>query len=202
MKTYRREPTDREIPRSHPWTAAVSNPASRYHDLKLRPDLVRTSLEDFTPWAGYSAVETFYTLLEWINGRDGSLESNDCEFTGPHEHASSRSQKARECSGRLMILYRDLSRNLSLVRVECLEDAVLSRLVQIDPEFTSGAIGTTIMRTRYVGLPVPETEQQGFQLLVSFWAWGDTDTETMGHLDRLFGSLSRVLHEVEAGRTR
>ena len=198
MKTYKRETCALETPRAHPWTDAASNSGSRYHDFKAEPQLVRTSLEDFTPWSDGEAVGTFYLLLEWLNAPDGALESNDCEFTGPHDNPSPQFRKAQECSGRLMILYRDLPLNLSYSHVDWLEGTAHRHLARIDPEFEWGAVGTTIMRTQYVGLPVPDEDQMGYQLMLSFWAWGDTEAETMAHLDRLFGNLSRALHETSA----
>jgi hypothetical protein len=198
MKTYRRETSAADTPRAFPWTDAASNPGSRYHDFKTHPHLVRTSLEDFAPWNGCAAVETFYRLLEWLNAPGGALESNDCEFTGPRDNPDPGFRKARECSGRLMILYRDLPLNVSGPRVAWLEGATLRHLAEIDPDFEWGAVGTTIMRTQYVGLPLPEERQMGFQLMLSFWAWGDTEEETMTHLDRLFGNLSRALREASS----
>jgi hypothetical protein len=198
MKTSRREISGLDTPRAHPWTEAASNSDSRYYDLKAQPQLVRTSLEDFTPWSGRGAVETFYRLLDWLNAPGGALESNDCEFTGPHDNPSPQFHKAQECSGRLMILYRNLLHNLSYPRVEWLENAMHRHLAEIDPEFEWGVVGTTIMRTQYVELPVPDESQMGYQLMISFWAWGDTEDETMAHLDRLFGNLSRALHEASA----
>lgn len=177
----------------------MSSPAHRYHDFKARPQLVRTSLEDFVPWSGTGAVETFYRLVEWINAPDGALESNDCEFTGPHEDRSAHSAKSQECSGRLMILFRDLPLNLSRPRVEELERAVHLRLAEVDPEFEFGIVGTTIVRTRYVSLPRAAEACLGYQLMLSFWAWGDTEAETMAHLDRLFGNLGTALKGIAPG---
>ena len=37
--------------RSHPWTDSRANAAWRYHDLTRNPALIRTSLEDWVPWA-------------------------------------------------------------------------------------------------------------------------------------------------------
>lgn len=204
MKTYRREMSGPESPRSHPWTDAASNSGNRYYDLKTQPWLVRTSLEDFTPWNGSAAIEEFYRLLEWINAPDGVFESNDCEFTGPHDNQNLEFPSALECSGRLMILFRDLRLNLSLPRVERLEGAMHRVLAAIDPEFAWGAVGTTIMATNYVGLQTSTPGQTGYQLMLSFWAWGDTEADTMARLDRLFGNLSKALHQAstEFGGTR
>jgi len=198
LKTYQREFSDVDAPRAHPWTDTVANSGSRYHDFKARPELVRTAIEDFTPWGGREAVETFYRLLEWLNARDGVFESNDCEFTGPHDNPEPAIRKAQECSGRVMILYRNLLFNLSRVRVERIESAMHRHLAEIDPEFAWGAVGTTLMRTQYLALPVPKKEQMGYQLMLSFWAWGDTVEETMAHLDRVFVNLSRALRETAA----
>ena len=99
-----------------------------------------------------------------------------------------------------MILYRDLALNLSHSRVARLESSVHRHLAELDPEFEWGVIGTTVMRTRYVGLAVPEDRRLGYQLMLSFWAWGDTQGEAMAHLDRLLGNLARGLREVSAER--
>jgi hypothetical protein len=198
VKTCTREVSALDAPRAHPWTDAASSPDSRYYDFKANPWLIRSSLEDYTPWNGSEAVETFYRLVEWINAAEGALESNDCEFTGPQSNSDPDFPKALQCSGRLMILFRELTSNLSYPRVERLEDALQRRLAELDPEFAWGVVGTTIMRTRYVSLPVPEAGQMGYQLMLSFWAWGDTIDETMAHLDRLFRNLSRALREARA----
>ena len=195
MKTCRRETPSHDAPRAHPWTDAVSSPAHRYRDFKASPQLVRTSLEDFTPWDGHEAIETFYRLVEWLNAPRGGFESNDCEFTGPHEDAA-RPPKSRECSGRLMILFRDLRLNLSHSLVKGLEHDLHVRLSGIDPAFEWGIVGTTIVRTRYLGLSGRGHGRLGYQLMLSFWAWGDDEAETMANLDRVLENLSLALHEV------
>jgi hypothetical protein len=196
VRTCRRDTPSGDAPRAHPWTDAPSSAAHRYRDFKASPQLVRTALEDFTPWDGRKAIETFYRLVEWMNEPDGAFESNDCEFTGPHDDAA-HPPKSQECSGRLMILFRDLPHNLSHPRVEALERAVHLGLAALDRDFEWGIVGTTIMRTRYVELPGGADGPLGYQLMLSFWAWGDTDDETMGNLDRLLGNLSEALRGIE-----
>ncbi|HEX6765809.1 MAG TPA: hypothetical protein VF103_10040, partial [Polyangiaceae bacterium] len=92
--------------RSHPWTDAEGNPDCRYYDLTAQPERIRTSLEDLQSFQQYPAVETFYTLLERLNHPKSSLESNDCAFDGPGENEDTSVQKAMQCSGRLMVLFR------------------------------------------------------------------------------------------------
>jgi hypothetical protein len=193
VKTCTREAEGFDAPRSHPWTDAVADAASRYYDFKAHPQLVRTSLEDLTPWNGHAAIASFYRLIEQLNAPGGPFETNDCEFTGPRDNPDPAFTKALECSGRLMILYRDLPRNLSRAGANRLEETLQRRLSELDPDFAWGMVGTTIMRTRYLGLPGPEKAQLGYQLMLSFWAWGDTVAETMVHLDRVIGDLSRAL---------
>ena len=175
-------------PRSHPWTDAVSDAAHRYYDLKATPARIRTSLEDFVPFAHHDAVDRFYALLEWLNGGDTTFESNDCAFNAPHANESTDVPATLECSGRVMVLYRDLALNVSRAEVERLENALHQALAAIEPDLALGIIGTTRVPVRYLALP--ETEQLGHQVMVSFWAWGNTDAEVMKNLARVITSLS------------
>src|SRR5260221_5762897 len=98
-------------PRSHPWVDAAGSADFRYYDLTATPALIRSALEDFTPWAQYAATETFYALLERLNHRASCLESNDCAFIGPHASDGASAERALECSGRVMLLFRALASN-------------------------------------------------------------------------------------------
>jgi hypothetical protein len=86
--------------------------------------------------------------------------------------------------------------NLSHARIEELEQNLHVRLSGSDAAFEWGIVGTTIMRTRYVGLPGGTAGPLGYQLMLSFWAWGDTEGETMANLDRVLGNLSEALHAI------
>src|SRR5512140_780274 len=83
MKTYDHAGPDPDTVRAHPWTVATLDPSARYMDLKANPALIRLSLEDFLPFSRWPAIDTFYSLLEWLNGPESTLESNDCAFEGP-----------------------------------------------------------------------------------------------------------------------
>jgi hypothetical protein len=64
-------------------------------------------------WATYPATETFYRLLEWLNGSESVLESNDSAFSGATATTSTQPSKRLQCSGRLILLYRNVILNTS-----------------------------------------------------------------------------------------
>ena len=96
-----------------------------------------------------------------------------------------------------MVLWRELPLNLLRDNTEWLRGALHDRLSQVDPSLEFGAVGTTIYPVRYTTLPLPEAEQKGFQLMLSFWAWGDTTEEVMDNLARTLQGLSAALRDAE-----
>ena len=196
MQVYEHNDPDSLRPRAHPWTDGESNPAHKYYDFRARPELIRSSIEDLQEWGTYPATETFYRLLEWLNGPESVLESNDCAFNGASINTSSECSKHLQCSGRLMILYRDLASNTSPEQMSWLTNATAHAVREIDPAFEWGAIGATITSVRFSTLPGPPERQQGQQLMLSFWAWGEDEPEAMTNLDRTFRNLTAALQEV------
>ena len=184
--------------RSHPWTDAEGDAASRYYDLTAQPARIRTSLEDLQSWQKYPAVEAFYALLERLNHPKSSLESNDCAFNGPGENEDPSVRKAMQCSGRLMVLFRLLARNTDPARVDALKNQLHLDLAAADPSFQWGIIGTTVVPVRYLALPESREQQLGSQLMISFWAWGDSEADTMLNLRRVFKNLSQALRLASA----
>jgi len=184
--------------RSHPWTDSEGDPASRYYDLTAQPEHIRTSLEDLLSWQKYPAVEVFYTLLERLNHPKSSLESNDCAFNGPGENEDRSVRKAMQCSGRLMVLFRALAKNADSSRLDALKNQLHLDLVAVDPSFQWGMVGTTVVPVRYLALPESRDQQLGSQLMISFWAWGDSEADTMLNLGRVFKNLSQALRLASA----
>ncbi|MBK7402614.1 MAG: hypothetical protein IPJ34_41890 [Myxococcales bacterium] len=178
-------------PRSHPWTDAVSDAAFRYHDLRATPALIRSALEDFVPFETTDAVEAFYGLLEWLNAPGSSLESNDCAFTGPADNEHPAFSQRLGCSGRLMILRRALARNVVAGSAERLAIGLHRALARLEPEFTAGIVGTTLVPVRFLALP-PKA-RLGQQLMISFWAFGETEAEVMENLLHVVRNLSSAL---------
>lgn len=202
MKTceYAGDPFDE--PRSHPWLANADAPESKYYDLTNDPARIRSSLEDFLPWNRFAAVESFYALLARLNHGKSALESNDCAFTGPHDNEDMAIPKALQCCGRVMVLFRDLARNTEDGSITWLKNELHLELAGQDTAFQWGVVGTTRIPVRYLALPERGGQQLGSQLMISFWAWGDDEPDTMQNLARLMKNLSRALRRVTASAGR
>jgi hypothetical protein len=184
--------------RSHPWQGSTTDPRAHYSDFRASPELIRSSLEDFVPWARYGAIETFYTLLERLNHSRSAFETSDCEFTGPRQNDDADIRKAFGCSGRLMLFFRALEQNTVEASMAALTYTLHEKLANIDEAFLWGMVGTTLVPTRYLALPERDRQQLGHQLMISFWAWGDTEADTMLNSGRLFTNVSRALRRVSA----
>ncbi|MEP7050048.1 MAG: hypothetical protein ABJB12_06830 [Pseudomonadota bacterium] len=196
MKTCEYAGEECAEPRSHPWLASTTDPAARYYDFKASPHLVRSVLEDFLPWSRFAAIDTFYAMLERLNHVRSAFETNDCEFTGPQPNDESEVEKAFGCSGRVMLLFRSLEQNTVGESVAALRYALHANLAELDEAFLWGMIGTTLVPTRYLALPETHDQQRGTQLMISFWAWGDSQADTMLNLGRVFTNLARALRNV------
>lgn len=177
-------------PRSHPWTDATGHPEFRYYDLTREPGQIRTALEDYVPWNGYPAVEKFYALIAAINQADFALESNDCEFTGPDQNETAGMPKRLMCSGRVMVFFRRLEQNIHPAKILALRQRLHIALEEGDRDFRWGIVGTTVVPVRYLSV---RGGAVGTQLMISYWAWGDTEAENMDNLGRLFTNLSAAL---------
>jgi hypothetical protein len=194
MKTYDQSDPEPGSLRSHPWTVATTDSESRYRDFKENPALVRTSLEDFLPWAEWPAVQRFYDIVEWINGCDSVLESNDCAFDGPSANSTPQFARALEVTGRLMVLWRALPLNLIRANSDWLKGALHRHLNENDTELEYGVVGITVFPVRYITLPPGDSQHLGFQLILSFWAWGDDERDVMANLERTISGLGAALH--------
>ena len=171
----------------------MADAAHRYHDFRREPGLIRSALEDLRGWEHYPATETFYRLIEVLNGTESSLETNDCAFSGPTANESAGFDKALQCSGRLMLLFRDLPLNTDTIRVHSFIDVLARGLAREDEDFQWGVVGVTIVPVWFTTLPGAEEGQLGSQPMLSFWAWGDDEEEVMTNLDRTLADLSSVL---------
>lgn len=186
-------------PRAHPWTVSESDASHRYYDFRAHPERIRDSIEDLEPWRAHSFAETFFLLLEWLNGPDSLFESNDCAFSGVGATLSGQSKKGLEASGRLMILYRNLATNQQRDRVGGLAEALAYALSGLELDLEHAAVGVSIVETQFTTLAGDRSDQLGQQLMLSFWAWGDDEEETLHNLNRLLHALSAALRTVSHG---
>lgn len=196
MKTCEYDGDPFSEPRSHPWTGSALDSNARYYDLSATPELIRSVLEDFKPFQAHAAIDDFYSLLERLNHPQSLLESSDCAFSGPQPNRNRHMTGTLQCSGRLMILFRALEQNTLGARMAWLRSALQRGLVMLDPRFSAGIIGTTLVPIRYLALP--DGAQLGQQLMLSFWAFGNSEAAVMHALSRLFRNLSRALRSVSA----
>ncbi|MCX5741550.1 MAG: hypothetical protein NT062_03520 [Proteobacteria bacterium] len=189
MKTFEQRDAEAPFRRSHPWTTGA-DPTHRYHDLRAHPELVTSVLEDFRPWDRFPAIGAFYALVTALNHPDGTLETNDCAFTGPERNAEPSFRKRLMCTGRLGVLGRDLAANTDRA-MRRLSNQLLQRLGPLEPELEWGAVGTTRLAVDY--RPPTRPPFTGAQLLVSFWAWGDDEPEVFAHLGRVIAAIHTAL---------
>ena len=180
--------------RTHPWTESETQAGARYWNLRAHPEQIRSHLEDLVPFADQSAIEEFFQILEWLNGPSSPLESNDCAFTGVVPNSGTMVEAELEASGRLMVLFRDLRKNLQIDAVGELTQTLAMALHELDPGMTAGAVGVSIVPVRYLQL-----QGDGHQLMLSFWAWGNTETETWDNLHRTLSNLRTALQSLTGG---
>lgn len=184
--------------RTHPWHGSIANPEHRHYDLRAQPELIRTALEDWRDWEHYPATETFYRLLEWVNGPESHLESSDCAFSAPAANETAGFDKALQCSARVMLLFRDLPQNADQAQLHHLTHSVARALSEEEEAFAWGVIGVTIVPVQFLELPGTEEDQLGAQLMLSLWAWGDTESETLANLNRALVALTTAIQRVDA----
>jgi len=102
-----------------------------------------------------------------------------------------------------MVLFREVGRNTEAGLVAWLKNELHLELIELDSEFQWGAVGTTLIPVRYLALPEADGKQLGSQLMISFWAWGDQQADTMLNLARVMKNLTQALRRVssKAGRS-
>lgn len=183
---------DFPVGRTHPWTCAEYDMSLKYYDFKEFPNLITEVLEDFKQWDHFPAVQTFYGLLRWINGRHSLFESNDCAFKFPDPNTNPHFDKKLQSAGRLMILFRNVLLNLTIAHTNWLKENIFSFLKKRDTAFNWGVIGISVASTQFLVGDNPV----GQIVVLRFWSFGNTDNEVMRNLDRLLKNLLTCLRFV------
>lgn len=203
--TQRSEPE----PRIHPWTFGGENKEFQYTDFKKFPERIRTDLEDFFAYSAEPAIQLFYEFLEWANGSDSEVETNDCAFRPPAPHRDRHTRKQLSCHGRVVLFFRRLEYNVKSDACEWLKLALVRCLSKVDDEFldAEGVIGYTEQPAYFRDLHPTfyPTAIRGTQLMLSSWAYGDSREECFRNLHRLFKNLfaatQLVSNEIRHGLT-
>jgi hypothetical protein len=201
MIIYFSEETDKEYKkqgiRTHPWDFASHDSSQRFYDFVANPELIETSLEDFLPFSHYQATRTFYSLLRWVNGMESILETNDCAFAfekNKNQNSPEIAKQKFRANGRVMIFFREHILNTINV-YDWFTDTLCRKIRGVDNGFTLGVVAFSHPETRYINLSYPLSEAIGYELSISFWAWGMTEDETFQNLDRLFQNLLTAIKE-------
>jgi hypothetical protein len=192
--------TEKPPGRHHPWTVAVKNPEEQYVDFRAHPDQIPLVLPDFKPWSHYSAIQTFYALLTWLNGPDSIFESNDCALGTPRRDNDTPEivRRAFEADpiviyGRLTIIFRDLSRNASVPAVEELKRSIHDGLrdnVRNIPAVVKIGDWDHLFTA---------INQEGRAITLLYWAWGDDEAMAMAHLNTTFDAIYARLRWISNG---
>jgi hypothetical protein len=207
---------DRTYPtiRLHPYTGTGVEQAG-YVDFKTQPERIPSVLEDFRSFAHREGIQEFYELLRKINGADSQLESSDSAFRPPGPQKDANSHRALSGYGRLYILFRNLTYNCSDSHVKWLTQELMRELTNTDPQLPSseGVVGFTLIKILQLALSAGEWlgEQfsaadddpgHGQHLMLSFWAYGDTEDEVYVNLGRIFRNIGVACAAVSNEITR
>lgn len=204
MNVFLRNPLEKKSPhiRTHPWGESVTG-QGRYYDFKKVPELIPLVLEDFKTWESYQAVQDFYKLLQWLNGPNSTLESNDCALRGPHANTRSpHFQQDTQCELRLMFFYRHLVNNIWQRQITWLVNCIheeLSNATINSSATASHCIEIALIEAAFMTLAhLSEDEKVGWELDLTVWAFGDSEVETMTTLGTVIGGLHTGLQRVSA----
>jgi len=196
---YHAKELDSSDPRAHPWTVGKEDESHRYIDFKSEPHLIRTALEDWAPFSAEPFAETFFQLLEWLNGHDSNVESNDCAFRPAGNNRDKQFQYSMRCDGRLMILFRDLFKNTQTSKVDWLLNEGMQALEEIDQGFVAGAVGFSFSKTAYMAFGKhPKQGAAGHQVMLSFYAYGNDGPAAHDSMNRLLKNVHSALRKIDA----
>jgi hypothetical protein len=183
--------------RQHPWTFVVTKPEERYVDFKAHPDQIALVLSDFKPWSNYSAIQTFYSLLAWLNGPDSVLESNDCGLRPPRKDAGAPNliRNAFDADpivmhSRLTVIFRDLTRNVSVSAVNRLKTSIHNCLR--DNAENIPAVVTVGEWAHFF----TTINKEGQAVTLLSWSWGKDEAMAMVHLNTTFRAIHVCLRSI------
>jgi len=172
--------------------------SSIYMDFKNNPTLIRHSLEDFLPFNKWAFVESFYSLIEWINSPLSSLESNDCNFNIAQDNNDHQYPYAKKCSIRLMILFRDIPENCQERSIEWLTQNILQSVATTKLSYKSGAVCISLNDTCYLELgDKPDTGGLGQQIVLTFFSYGKNNKRCYESMQQVINHAHNCIKKVD-----
>jgi hypothetical protein len=193
---------DTTKPRPWYWTVyecADKAHEGRYYNFIHHPELIPEVLEDFKPFADRESVQRFYEFLQWINGPDSKLETNDCSFRPPSPYPKEDvfPHANLKIFGRVEFAWRAHANNLAnnekssfflLTRMLCL-------FLQVTrPEIDNAYIEIKIKNTLFEK-PL-KTILKGYRISLNYHVYGDTEDGTfvnhLGLVQGIFEATKRL----------
>jgi hypothetical protein len=175
--------------RQHPWTTSSLNPEWKYYDLKEQPQLIRSHLEDFKPYEHYESVQRVYELLEFLNGPDSFLETNDSRLSVNEPNPDfPRIPKKNLLMNDFSVLFRRVELNL-LTNDEYTRALVrdIESKLDMTKEPVYGAIKLYRFGTGFIH--VKDDFKEGNSVIYKLLAWGDTEEEQFKNHNRILDHL-------------
>lgn len=165
--------------RPHPWQGSLHDPRAKFTDFLAHPELVRSSLEDFIPYAAQPAIDRFFSLVEWMSGPDAPWETTESYLWPPAAPHSNRffAQYKIICSARLVFFNRD--HHWQCRHGDWAFQNLLARLQHREPVHPNSCVGVFTMPTLFVSLSddggktAPECKALG----VRCYGFGNSENE-------------------------
>ncbi|MER9270465.1 hypothetical protein [Mesorhizobium sp. M0643] len=187
---------NQDMRRQHPWSVQSSNPGNRYVDFKQRPDLIESALEDLQPIAGSVAANAATDFLRWVNSDTSVFETNDFGMRPLKPNRSGISSSSLELYGRLSILFRDLKKNVGQNQPFEFGNRLSESIRINDPEFKQACWSWSLWPHQFTALSGLREPATGNCLLMSYWAWGDSEAEVHRNFARSLTNLRAALEAV------
>jgi len=141
--------------------------------------------------------------LRELNGSASHLETSDCAYRPPKPHGDANSPLALGAYGRVYVLFRDLRLNCIAAQAQWLCGKLMAILSETDSSLSAaqGVVGFTQVRILHTALSKGEWLAGGFEcadedpgygdhLMLSFFAYGNTENEVDENLSRVFKNIT------------
>ncbi|MEM0983430.1 MAG: hypothetical protein AAGI17_05730 [Planctomycetota bacterium] len=179
MHVYYAQSLERNVPRSHPWTHAESDATEQYVDFRARPELIRTELEDFVPLGNDPAAERFFELIEWLNGDESVLETNDAAFADLTPNPDrDRVPFAMRASGRVHLFMRELRHNIGFAGAVSITNALGHHLGRTDDGWRDGRVGLARLPVHFAQIEDAEN-RLGWLHEIHLFSYGNSEREVL-----------------------